>query len=236
MITKSGRIKGQMKTNISAPTPTLSAANFLMSPFDGDINPSTTEGMGLFVKARSHLQSGETRQDVCQKNANAFINQIRSDSANFGWGTLINQIEIDENGIDVMKSLLTDSRKLTMQQVQLQAYKTFGKHDATTTSILPTSFLVLDISFWVHTTLIPIYYRRVRSKMISLRIQNIITKASWESLLAAKNDFTWTTTTGQVKWDGPKMLYLLMKKVIPTTMVDIVTHKKMIKSIVSGNF
>jgi hypothetical protein len=236
MQTRSGRIKGQTNTKMTAPTPTLSAANFLMSPFDGDINPSTTEGMRLFVKATSHLPSGEVRQDVCQKNANAFINQIRSDSANFGWGTLINQIEIDDNGTNVMKSILTDSRKLSMQQVQLQAYKTFGKHDATTTSLLPTSFVVQDISFWTHTHLIPIYYRRVRSKMIALRLQNIITKASWASLLAAQNDFTWTNSTGQVEWDGPTMLFILMKKVRPTTMVDIVTHKQKIKSIVSGNF
>ena len=123
-----------------------------------------------------------------------------------------------------------------MQQVQLQAYKTFGKHDATTTSILPTSFVVQDISFWVHQTLIPIYYRRVRSKMISLQIQNIITKESWASLLATKNDFTCTTNTGQVKWDVPTMLYLLMNKVRPTTMVDIVTHKQKIKYILSANF
>ena len=108
MKTRSGRRKGQTKTKMSAPAPTLSSANFLMSPFDGDINPSNTEGMWLFVKATSHLPSGEPRQDVCQKNANAFINQIRSDSANFGWGKLINQIEIDEKGIDLMKRILTD--------------------------------------------------------------------------------------------------------------------------------
>ena len=72
--------------------------------------------------------------------------------------------------------------------------------------------------------------------MIVLRILNIITKSSWSSLLATKNDFTWTTNTGQVECDGPTMLYLIMKKVRPTTIIDLFTHKQIIKYIVSANF
>ena len=178
---------------MTSPHPTLSAANFLMSPFDGDIKPPTPKGMHFFVKATSHLPSGETRQDVFQKIASDFINQIRSDSVNFGWGKLINQVKIDENVTDVTKSILIDSMKLTLIQVQLEAYKTFGKHDFKTTSTLRTSFLVQYISLWIHKTLIPIYYRQVISKMISLQIQNIINKSSLESLLATNNDFTWKT-------------------------------------------
>ena len=45
----------------------------------------------------------------------------------------------------------------------------------------------------------------------------------------------WTTGTGNVEWDGPKILYLLMKNVIPTTMIEIYTHKQKIKSINNGN-
>ena len=93
------------------------------------------------------------------------------------------------------------------------------------------------IYFCVDIHLIPIYYRHLRSNMIAIHIQNIITKSSCTSLLSTQNNnFTWINENGKVDWHGPIMLCLLMNNMWPTTMVVIVTHKKTINYIVSENF
>lgn len=86
---------------------------FLLNPFLGDINPGTTEGAKLYRKA---IEPPDKKLNICQKNARDIQSFFETDSRNFGWGPLIGNIPIGP-GPD-RKSILTDSKELTLEMIQ----------------------------------------------------------------------------------------------------------------------
>ena len=110
---------------------------FVDDPYHGDINPGTTEGAKLYLKATTAIKEDE-KFDLNISTAQKFLDLMRRDSNNFGWGTLIRAIP--ENDANTTKNLLKDHKILTEVHMKKQAYKTWGNHAAAFVTPVPDGY------------------------------------------------------------------------------------------------
>ena len=67
--------------------------SFHVNPFRGDINPGTSEGLRLFLKA-TEPRDEEDRFDLKTDNAKALMDHLLQVSGRFGWSKLIDRVNI----------------------------------------------------------------------------------------------------------------------------------------------
>ena len=196
-------------------------------PFSVRINPGTTEGLKLYMKA---IADRAMIEDISQSNVKAAMLMFTSDAHDFSWGELVHRVESDDTGTH-FSSILKNYNKLTVADLQKQALKTFCDKSSTYSSNIPVNFTVETLSPATDTGDIVIFYRRTKSAMISKRIKSSITTSSWESLMIHKENISWTSaTTGEVKFDGPTMLYILVSALNPSTRVGVTEFKNEIQN------
>ena len=209
--------------------------SYFTNPFTGDINPADTNaGQKLYLKATSELKE---RLQISQANARDISAHFETDARNFAWGQVTNMIktsDTDTNG----KSMPTNSRDLTLENVQKAALKIWGNNTATYNTALPNAFTVqalnnIDNDANEKKT----FFARVRSEMVAKRIENSITAASWKTLMLKKNEFTWkNTATGEVHIDGGTLMFILLTKINPTTRVGVSELKTDLREATSAKF
>ena len=61
---------------------------FVDNPYQGDINPGTTDGAKLYIKATVAIPEDE-KSDLTISTAQKFLDLMQRDSNSFGWGHLI---------------------------------------------------------------------------------------------------------------------------------------------------
>ena len=61
---------------------------FVDDPYQGDINPGTTDGAKLYIKATAAIPEDE-KFDLTISTAQKFLDLMQRDSNNFSWGHLI---------------------------------------------------------------------------------------------------------------------------------------------------
>ena len=88
---------------------------FVDDPFQGDINPGTTDGAKLYLKATAAI-SGVDKFDLNLSTAQKFLDLMRTDANNFGWGSLIRSIQ--QNDENTTKNLLKDHKVLTEEHIK----------------------------------------------------------------------------------------------------------------------
>ena len=188
---------------------------FGVDPFENDINPATSEGQKLFLKATTERI---TKLTVSQQHVTKFMSAMEADSNSFSWGELVNLIPIS---VTDTKSLLTEYDEITLDHVKSQAYKVWGNHLATVVDPLPDTFIVENIDPVNNMDHRKIFYLRVRSKMIAKRLQHSIDTASWETLIQHQDEFAWRNAKGNLDFDGPTMLKLMLSVINPSTRVGV---------------
>ena len=191
------------------------AFTFGVDPFENDINPATSEGQKLFLKATAERT---TKLIVSQAQVTKFMSAMEADSNSFAWGELVNLIPTSDTDT---KSLLTDFDEITLDHVKHQAYKVWGNHLATINDPLPNDFRVENLDPVNDLNHRKIFYLRVRSKMIAKRLQHSIDAASWETLIQHQEDFAWRNAKGNLDYDGPTMLKLMLSVMNPSTRVGV---------------
>ena len=192
-----GSAPASTTTTTTAPTPV-----FVLNPFLGDINPGTADGAKLFNKA---TEEATTKLTITQRNAKDILSHFRKEAGTFGWGPLIGSIPINVAGGSL--SILKDSRRLTLEQVQKASRRTWMALTPTINYAdpLPADFDVVDIDPGTNAAQRPQFYRRICSLMISKRIEGTLDKASLASLMLEKRKFEWTQSDGTLVNDGPTM-------------------------------
>jgi len=199
---------------------------FILDPFSANINPGTESGRKLFLKATEE-RSESTKMDVKQGNAKEFLDIMTDDAKNFSWGVLVHRLT-DSDG--VIRSILRDVKKVTLNGVKLQAMKIWHDHSATHQSTLPPTFTTTGIDPANVDTDKPIFYARTRSTMIAKRVLGSISTATKKTLFTKKKDFAWLDgTTGEYNYDGPTILYILMATVNLNTRVGVTGLKEKIR-------
>lgn len=65
---------------------------FVDDPFKGNINPGTSDGAKLYMKATA-VTDEEDKFDINIDNAHTFLKHMTRDTNNFGWGVLVRTVE-----------------------------------------------------------------------------------------------------------------------------------------------
>ena len=97
---------------------------FVDDPFKGNINPGTSEGAKLYMKAKATLDNDD-KFDINMSNAQKFLDCMTRDTNTFGWGILVRTVQV---GQTENKNILVDHKDITAEDIKRQAYKTWGNH------------------------------------------------------------------------------------------------------------
>ena len=193
---------------------------FVTDPFQGDINPGTSEGSKLFRSATTELEK-ENKIEITLTNAHLFLNQFKKDADAYGWVELFHGIPISTTD---KKHLFKNYQNITKEDILKQASKTWGNRNATFADapIDPQTIETLDPSQDI--THRPAFYRRVKSKMIAKRIKGYLKAADWDTLQNDSSVYTWWSPTGD-EMDGPTIIWLLLQSCSPSTCIGVTKLK-----------
>ena len=100
--------------------PTRNATVYYSDPFQGNINPASSDGAKLYLKVTAELKDDE-KFKINITNAQKFLDQVATDTDNFGWGPYVRSIAVSDTDY---KSLLEDHKEITLEDRHCQAYKT----------------------------------------------------------------------------------------------------------------
>lgn len=209
---------------------------FELDPYAGNINPADTDGRKLFLAATKE-RDDDKKFTVKQDNAKAFMDAMLHDSSKFGWESLVHSVPVGANGETL--SIFRDIRKLKMDFVLREAKKTWADAATVYNSAVPketADFVVSDIDPGNDQNDQAIFYRRVRSKMIWLRLLGSLSAASENALMAKKHLFRWQKPSGDYEYDGPTALFLVLESVNPSTRVGVARLKKKLRETKLGGY
>ena len=187
---------------------------YCSDPFEGDINPGTTNGQTLYTLATSDRNKDDFLT-IVQEHAADITSAFRHDTYSFGWGKLINNVQ-DATGKTL--PILEDFQLVILRLVKQQAVITWNHKFATATSVFPVKMDQINITpedTTKHDDL-KTFYRRVRSKMIAKMIESSLTTSSWKTLFSNRKHFTAVNSDGIASYDGPTMLKLSISSVDPS--------------------
>jgi len=205
---------------------------FVDDPYHGNINPGTTDGAKLYLKATASIPE-EDKFDLNISSAQKFLDLMRRDSNNFGWGTLIRAIPAENE--NVVKNLLKDHKIITEEHMKRQAFKTWGNHAAVFATVVPEEYVLEQLDPTNEAAHRPVFFRRVRSRMIAKRIVGHLKTADLEILKNQASQYTWANADKE-EMDGPTMLWLLLQSCNPSTRVGISELKTDLRNATSSKF
>ena len=221
--------------NEQAQATMAATTRFELDPYAGDINPAESDGRKLFLAATKE-KDDEKKFTVKQDNAKLFMEAMMHDSNKFCWGELVHSVPVARNET---LSIFRDIRKLKLDFVLLQAKKTWNSWTTLYSSTVPkesSDFEVINIDPENDVTDKPIFFRRVRSKMIWQRLLGSLSPASENALMARKHLFRWKKPTGDYEYDGPTALFLVLESVNPNTRVGVARLKQKLRETRLGGY
>ena len=95
-------------------------ATFYANPYHGNINPSDATGLKLFQAATKPRDDAD-RLSCKLTTAQEFLDAMKEDSLNFGWGLLIDTVT---DGTDLL-SITHDFDTITLEMVRNHMSDTF---------------------------------------------------------------------------------------------------------------
>ena len=201
-------------------TTTTTPEVFLVDPYEGDINPGTAEGSKLF----NHATKADEKAPLLTINPDTktdVISKLESYSRQFAWHKILS-IETDSGTFELFKQI--DQIELT--DMQKNARKYFGDGTTPFATDLLATFTVADITPASNDDHKKLHYNRVRSKMIAKKLEVQLDAASFKKLTNESKKFTWGNY-----YDGPTMLWIILKTLCPSTIVGVTGQKLILQNI-----
>ena len=144
----SGPIPNVTHQEVGTMTTRTTPETFVTDPYQANINPVTSEGAKLFLKATQEL-ADDKKLEIKQEKSQIFIDQVTTDAQNFGWGGLVYGVPYAMNatsGTEVKGNLLEVYSQMSLEAILHQAYKTWGNLNANLSTALPTDQTVEVLS------------------------------------------------------------------------------------------
>ena len=88
------------------------AANFVLNPYLGDVNPGTADGLKLYNKA---TEAPDTKIDVDQHKARDIQSLFAKDASDFGWGPGVGLVQVDNATPPTLHSILSNARDISLK-------------------------------------------------------------------------------------------------------------------------
>jgi hypothetical protein len=212
----------------AAPVPVITT--FSANPFNGNINPTTSNGLKLY-QAGTTARADTSKLSATISKSKSFLEAMRDDATKYGWGMLISNI--GNNNLQI----LHDFKDIKLKDVREEMNPIFHlKDDKTTLPPNDKNPNMFSIDPATDETDKVIFYQRVRANMIGQRIYNSLDTTSLASIKLKEHLYLWKTATGEEFYDGVTMLQLLVEKVKPSTRVGRVALKDKIRNSKLANF
>jgi hypothetical protein len=219
----------QLSNNIATTATTQKVVTFAANPFNSEINPSTTNGLKLFT---SGTVARKEKLNATLSNSKPFLEAMRDDSADFGWGILISNVLVD----GAKKQILENFNDLDVDKVRKFMNPVFFSRTDTNLPPSKNKPSMFEIDPINDEDDRKIFYARVRANMIGMRIFNSLSEESKKSLRSKSELWKWISTDGEEFYDGVTMLQILVTKVKPSTRVGLTDLKDKIRSAKLTNF
>lgn len=173
----------------------------------------------IFEKKTQGLPDDD-RLDLTKSNANEIHKALKARAQNFGDAVNI-PVEYNSDGSTKTKNLLTQYHSISLQDVQRRAFGRFSTALGATDSIPTTKpFDLRIIDPASNDDDKGVFYDRVAANIVSTTIKNILTDRGYLELLLSKDEFTFADGD-DIEFDGPTMLFLLIQKIDPSTIVGL---------------
>ena len=210
-------------------TDTTVTESFETNPFAGNINPSTIEGSKLYLKA-TEVPPLNQRVNVSIETGHEVRNVLENDRSTFAWGKLIAKVpDAMRNERDIIKNY----KCLSLEDCIKYANTFLGDGTLTNPGQNRTLMELDPANDPDHRIM---FYKRVRSKMISQRLQGRLDAESWATLMTEREKFSWFEQTGEVFYEGGTMMKLIMDTCNPQTKVGVQNLRDKIAQAKSADF
>lgn len=206
---------------------------FITTPYAGDINPGTSNGIKLYQAATADRDE-DSKLTLKITTSKEFIDAMKDDATKFCWGILTAQIKVPPGGASTF-SVLKDFQELTITKVRKFMGRTyFSKNTNLADDYFDND--MFDIDPETNDADKRVFYARVRSNMIAQRILGSLTKNSLKNIRAKKKYYTWTASNGETYLDGVTMLQICITIIRPTTRVGVSSVKDAIRDCKLSSF
>ncbi len=211
-------------------TITMSTDEWKTNPFHGNFNPGTKTGQQIFLEKTKGVADG-TRYSLTKDNAANLHQFFKSRAASLA--SCI-QIPIEFNADGSTKNfanLITQHSLIEMKDVQRSAHGRFSTALSTTDPIPVGPFTSRSIDPANNNNDKKVFYDCVNASVLAKLIENVLTTIGFQDLLLQKDMFTFTNNaTGEIHFDGPTMLKIILTQIDPDTIVGMDTLKAQLES------
>ena len=147
---------------------------------------------------------------IAQTYTRAIMTAFKSDTRQFGWGSLINIVHFNNSGEHT--SSLRNFTESTTEEVKKQTCQTWGNTTTDFNDDINAQLNGVFITPETEPTHIPRFYCRVCTGMIAKRISGSLYDACLNNLILKIRDFTWINQDiGVTGMDGPTMLQIIVQ-------------------------
>ena len=205
-------------------------------PLLGNFNPGTKHGHLIFESKTKGLPEAD-RLDLSKKHEVEIQKYLKAREGRMG--TVVTKIPTEWDGTGAPTkhaNLLTQYQGLTLPQVQRAAHKRYNVALAVAAPIPNAPFVAraLDPANVNQDKLD--FYEQVNSSVVAKIVENMLTAQGFTDLLMAKDKFAYVcATSGEEKYDGPTMLFLVLQKIDPNTVVGLDGILKKLENVKLGD-
>lgn len=227
---------------IIPPAPVIMAATieWKTDPFQGKFNPGTKSGQAIFLEKTKGLAEKD-RLELSKSNSAEIHKFFRSKEGQMG--EVITKVPTEyANDGTVIKSanLLSQYHLLTLDDVQRAAHNRFNTPIASGDPIPDPAispFKARDLDPATKNDDKRDFYLQVDSAVVAKLCENCLSTSGYNDLMLNKDKFSFTdSTTGQVKYDGPTMVFLIYQTIDPNTTVGLDNILKKLEKAKLGDF
>lgn len=191
------------------------------NPFHGNFNPGTKTGQQIFLEKTKGNADG-TRYSLTKDNAANLHQFFKSRAASLGKCIQIpNEFNAD-GSVKSHANLISQHLKVELKDVQHTAHKRFATALPATDPIPPSPFTAQSIDPTNVANDKEVVYDHVNTSVLAKLIETVLTTLGFQDLLLQKDLFMFTDqASGEVHFDGPTMLKLILTQVNPDTIIGM---------------
>ena len=214
------------------------AIEWKTDPCHGNFNPGTKLGQSIFQEKTKGLPEN-SRLELSKSNSSSIHKFFRSKEGQMGAVVSKVPFEYEGDGVTVRKTanLLSQYHQLSLENLQRSAHAYFNTTLAVGTAIPEAPFTARTLTPATSEPDKADFYKQVDSAVVAKLCENCLSTSGYNDLMLQKDKFSFVdSTTGQVKYDGPTMIYLIYQTIDPNIFVGLDNILKKLERVKLGDY